>query len=44
MPNPHIGSASYRTRTKMAQMAVDNLIAGLEGKRLPHCVNYEVYQ
>lgn len=41
---PHIGSASYRTRTKMAQMAVDNLIAGLEAKRLPNCVNHEVYQ
>lgn len=41
---PHIGSASYQTRTKMAQMAVNNLIAGLEGKRLPHCVNHEVYQ
>ena len=41
---PHIGSASYRTRTKMAQMAVNNLIAGLEAKRLPHCINYEVYR
>ena len=41
---PHIGSASYQTRAKMAQMAVDNLIAGLEAKRLPHCVNYEVYR
>ncbi|MDJ0901829.1 MAG: D-glycerate dehydrogenase [Xenococcus sp. MO_188.B8] len=40
---PHIGSASYQTRAKMAQMAVDNLIAGLEAKRLPNCVNYEVY-
>jgi glyoxylate reductase len=41
---PHIGSASYQTRAKMAQMAVDNLIAGLQLKRLPHCVNKEVYQ
>ncbi len=41
---PHIGSASYRTRTKMAQMAVNNLIAGLEAKRLPNCINYEVYR
>ncbi|BAU64426.1 Glyoxylate reductase [Stanieria sp. NIES-3757] len=41
---PHIGSASYQTRAKMAQMAVDNLIAGLQGKRLPHCVNQKVYQ
>jgi glyoxylate reductase len=41
---PHIGSASYQTRTKMTLMAVDNLIAGLLGKRLPYCVNPEVYQ
>lgn len=41
---PHIGSASYQTRAQMAQMAVNNLIAGLEGKRLPHCVNQELYR
>ena len=41
---PHIGSASQQTRTKMAQMAVDNLIAGLEGEKLPNCVNSEIYQ
>jgi glyoxylate reductase len=41
---PHIGSASYQTRAKMAQMAINNLIAGLEAKRLPNCVNDEVYQ
>ena len=40
---PHIGSASVATRTKMAQMAADNLIAGLRGERLPNCVNPEVY-
>ncbi len=39
---PHIGSASYQTRAKMAQMAVNNLIAGLEAQRLPNCVNCEV--
>ncbi len=41
---PHIGSASYQTRAKMAQMAVNNLIAGLEAKKLPNCVNSEVYR
>jgi glyoxylate reductase len=41
---PHIGSASKQTRTKMAQMAVDNLIAGLQGEKLPNCVNGEIYQ
>jgi glyoxylate reductase len=36
---PHIGSASVTTRTKMALMAADNVIAGLQGKPLPHPVN-----
>lgn len=40
---PHIASASVATRTKMAEMAVDNVIAGLRGERLPTCVNPEVY-
>ncbi len=40
---PHIGSASWQTREKMANMAVENLIAGLKGDRLPYCVNPEVY-
>jgi glyoxylate reductase len=41
---PHIGSASRPTREKMANMAIANLIAGLKGDRLPHCVNPDVYQ
>jgi glyoxylate reductase len=40
---PHIASASYQTRNKMAVMAAANLIAGLKGKHLPHCVNPQVY-
>lgn len=40
---PHIGSASVRARQRMAKMAVDNLLAGLEGRRLPYCANPEVY-
>lgn len=40
---PHIGSATHRTREAMAAIAVDNLLAGLAGKRMPHCVNPEVY-
>ncbi len=40
---PHIASASRQTREKMATMAIANLIAGLQGERLPHCVNPEVY-
>lgn len=40
---PHIGSASFRTRNKMATMAAANLVAGLRGERLPNCANPEVY-
>jgi phosphoglycerate dehydrogenase-like enzyme len=40
---PHLGSASVATRTRMACMAVENIIAGLRGEVLPHCVNPEVY-
>jgi len=40
---PHIGSATWNTRRQMAERASENLIAGLEGKRLPYCVNPEVY-
>jgi glyoxylate reductase len=41
---PHIGSATHRTREAMAAIAVDNLLAGLAGERMPHCVNPEVYE
>ena len=33
---PHIGSATYGAREKMAALAVDNLLAGLAGEPLPH--------
>ena len=39
---PHIGSASVRTRTRMAELAVENLLAGLEGRPMPHCANPRV--
>ncbi|MDX6730406.1 MAG: hypothetical protein QOC54_354, partial [Baekduia sp.] len=32
----HIGSATHTARTRMAHMAVDNLLAGLAGEALPH--------
>ena len=41
---PHIASASWATRTRMAVMAAENLLAGLRGERLPNCVNPEVYE
>ncbi len=40
---PHIGSASYASREAIATLAAQNIIAGLNGERLPHCVNPEVY-
>jgi glyoxylate reductase len=40
---PHIASATHATRERMADMAVDNLLAGLAGERMPNCVNPEVY-
>ncbi len=40
---PHIASASHATRTRMAIMAAENLLAGLRSERLPNCVNPEVY-
>jgi len=40
---PHIGSATWNTRRQMAERACENLIAGLEGRHLPYCVNPEVY-
>jgi len=40
---PHIGSATLSTRRRMAEMACENLLAGLFGQRLPFCANPEVY-
>ncbi|MEA2426777.1 MAG: glyoxylate reductase, partial [Thermoleophilaceae bacterium] len=41
---PHIGSATHRTRERMADLAADNLLAALAGQRMPHCANPEVYE
>ena len=40
---PHIASASFETRTRMATMAVENVISALEGKIPPNIVNPEIY-
>jgi glyoxylate reductase len=40
---PHIASASVQSRDMMAYLSAKNLIAGLNGEKLPHCVNPEVY-
>ncbi|HEX6715060.1 MAG TPA: NAD(P)-dependent oxidoreductase, partial [Thermoleophilaceae bacterium] len=37
--NPHIASASIEARTAMANLAVDNLLAGLAGEPMPQSVN-----
>ena len=42
--SPHIGSATQHTRRRMAELACDNLLAGLNGRRLPHCANPNVYE
>jgi glyoxylate reductase len=38
---PHIASASFQTRKKMALMAAENLLAGIRGELPPNCVNPE---
>ncbi|MBI1318224.1 MAG: D-glycerate dehydrogenase [Candidatus Hydrogenedens sp.] len=41
---PHLGSATYATRQRMAETAAANLVAFFSGKRPPNCVNPEVLQ
>jgi glyoxylate reductase len=38
---PHIASASVNTRTRMATLAVENLLAAFQGKPGPTCLNPE---
>ncbi len=40
---PHIGSATQGARRRMAEIAYENLLAGLNGEPLAHCVNPQVY-
>jgi glyoxylate reductase len=41
---PHIGSASVATRTRMAVMAAENLMAVLRGEQPPNVVNPDVWR
>ncbi len=41
---PHVASASLETRTRMAQMAVENVIALFSGKKPPNALNPEVLE
>ena len=36
---PHIGSATQAARERMAELAVENLLAALDGKPMPHQAN-----
>jgi glyoxylate reductase len=40
---PHIGSAEIELRERMAQVVVDNILAVMDGRRPPNCVNPEIY-
>ena len=41
---PHVGSAVLRTRKRMLEVGIENLLAGLRGERLPYCANPTVYE
>lgn len=41
---PHIASATVNARSAMADIAVDNLLAALAGRPMPHCANPDVYE
>jgi glyoxylate reductase len=36
---PHVGSATHQARERMADLAVENLLAALDGRTMPHPVN-----
>jgi glyoxylate reductase len=40
---PHLGSATPEVREDMANIVVDNILAFLEGKKLPNCVNPQIF-
>jgi glyoxylate reductase len=39
---PHLGSATIETRQRMGALAAENLLAGLDGKMPPNCINPDV--
>jgi glyoxylate reductase len=41
---PHTASTTISSRGSMARIAAENLLAMLEGKEAPNCVNPEVYK
>ncbi len=36
---PHIGSATMKTRNKMVDMTIKNILSGIENEQLPYAVN-----
>ena len=40
---PHVGSATIETRTRMAELATRNLLAGLRGSTPPNCLNSDIF-
>jgi glyoxylate reductase len=41
---PHLGSATVEARTAMTALAVDNVLAALEGRRPPNLVNPQAWE
>jgi lactate dehydrogenase-like 2-hydroxyacid dehydrogenase len=41
---PHLGSATVETRDAMGFLAVDNVVAALEGRRPPTLLNPETWE
>ena len=41
---PHIASASIETRTKMASMAANNIVAVFKGRRPPNLLNPDIFK
>ncbi len=41
---PHLGSATIETRAKMSIMAAENIVAVLNNRKPPNCVNPDVFQ
>ncbi len=41
---PHIASATFETRARMATIAATNALDHHAGRRAPQCVNPEVYE
>ena len=41
---PHLGSATHPPRARMARVAAENILAGLQGRRPAHLVNPDVWK